>query len=32
MTTMGPLMVRILPSGKLDECVEELRARSIRRE
>jgi len=32
MTTMEPLMYGILPSGKLDKCVEELRPKSIRRE
>ena len=32
MTTMGPLMFRISPLGKLDECAKELRPRSIRRE
>jgi len=32
MTIAGPLMFRILPSGKLDVHIKVLRPRSIRRE
>ena len=32
MTIVGPLMFMFHPSGKLNECVKELRPRSIRRE